>query len=70
MLNKGYSPQIPSNSLKFPQIPSHSSCEGSILGRPWRIMLKNFVIMLCSNALKCFDYASKDCYYAHGMLAL
>ena len=37
--------------------------------RPWRIMLKNF-IMLCSNALKCFDYASKNCYYAHGMLAL
>ena len=38
--------------------------------RPWRIMLKNFVITLCSNALKCFDYASKNCYYAHGMLAL
>ena len=38
--------------------------------RPWRIMLKNFVIMLCSNALKCFDYASKNCYYAHSMLAL
>ena len=38
--------------------------------RPWRIMLKNCVIMLCSNALKCFDYASKNCYYAHGMLAL
>ena len=30
--------------------------------RPWRIMLKNFVIMLCSNALKCFDYASKNCW--------
>ena len=28
-------------------------------------MLKNFIIMLCSNALKCFDHASKNCYYAH-----
>ena len=37
--------------------------------RPWRIMLKNVVIMLCSNALKCFDYASKNCYYACIMLA-
>ena len=32
-------------------------------------MLKNVVIMLCSNALKCFDYASKNCYYACIMLA-
>ena len=30
--------------------------------RPWRIMLKNCPIMLCSNALKCFNYASKNCY--------
>ena len=37
--------------------------------RPWRIMLKNCPIMLCSNALKCFNYASKNCYYAHIMLA-
>ena len=27
--------------------------------RPWRIILKNCPIMLCSNALNCFDYASK-----------
>ena len=32
-------------------------------------MLKNSPIMLCSNALKCFNYASKNCYYAHIMLA-
>ena len=32
-------------------------------------MLKNCPIMLCSNALKCFNYASKNCYYAHIMLA-
>ena len=25
--------------------------------------------MLCSNALKCFDYASKNCYYACIMVA-
>ena len=43
---------------------------GLLFTRPWRIMLKKFVIMLCSNARKCFDYASKNCYYAHGMLAL
>jgi len=27
--------------------------------RPWLIILKNCLIMLCSNALNCFDYASK-----------
>ena len=44
--------------------------ESLLVIRPWRIMLKNVVIMLCSNALKCFDYASKNCYYARHMLAL
>ena len=40
-----------------------------MLVRPWRTMLKNCPIMLCSNALKCFNhYASKNCYYAHIML--